>query len=217
MSRREDMDLVVLVPDLDLSGTVRCLLNRPESIGIRPVSFLIDKHPQHDGGCRSDAVQRLRRFIRDYRYGLVIFDKDGSGNPRESRDAIEHDVELQLSRNGWPDRCKAIVIEPELEAWIWNGSEYVAQVLGWKGGYASLRDWLGNRGLWSPETPKPADPKRALEVVLQTTKKPRSASLYRKIAETVDLHHCDHPAFNELKSTLQRWFPRSEITGGSQI
>ena len=53
MSRREGMDLVVLVPDLDLSGTVRCLLNRPESIGIRPVSFSVNRHLRREAGCRA--------------------------------------------------------------------------------------------------------------------------------------------------------------------
>ena len=82
MSRApERTDLVVLVPDLDLSGTVQCLLNRPESIGIRPVSFSVSRHLRRDAGCRAGAAERLREFLRDHRYALVIFDKDGSGDP----------------------------------------------------------------------------------------------------------------------------------------
>ena len=210
MSRaRERTDLVVLVPDLDMAGTVECLLNRPESMGMRSLQFTIRRHPQRDAGCRSDAVESLRAFIHDHRYALVIFDKHGSGNPRESRDAIRNDVELLLSRNGWEDRCRTIVIEPELEAWIWNGSSHVPEIIGWKNDYASLRDWLTGLGLWPSDDPKPSDPKRALESVLRKTRAPRSARLYRRIAETVDLYGCVDPAFNELRATLQRWFPRS--------
>lgn len=209
MSRRDGMDLVVLVPDLDLSGTVRCLLNRPESIEIRPVSFSVSRHLRRDAGCRTGAVERLREFIRDHRYALVMFDKDGSGDPRESRESIRDDVELRLSRNGWEDRCKAIVIEPELEAWIWNGSRHVPQILGWKDNYAGLRGWLMSLGLWGPDDLKPSDPKRALKAVLRKTRTPLSAKLYRRLADTVSVRRCADPAFSEFRATLQRWFPRS--------
>ena len=73
MSRREGMDLMVLVPDLDLSGTVRCLLNRPESIGIRPVSFSVSRHLRRDAGCRTGAVERLREFW-DGRATMPVFE-----------------------------------------------------------------------------------------------------------------------------------------------
>ena len=125
-----------------------------------------------------DAVERLRNFVRDHRYAIVVFDKHGCGNPEESRESVRDAVERSLSRNGWPDRCKAIVIEPELETWIWNRS-------------------------------KPSDPKEALKAVLRKTRKRLSARLYRSLAETVAVHRCLDPAFNELKATLQRWFPRS--------
>ena len=204
---RDHTDLLVLVADLDISVTVQCLLNRPESMGMHAVSFSVRRHPQRDAGCRSDAVERLRMFIRDHRFALVMFDKDGCGDPRESRESIQKDVELRLSRNGWENRCKAIVMEPELEAWIWNGSMHVPEVLGWNGDYTSLREWLASRRLWSPDLLKPSDPKQSLQAVLHSTRTPRSPNLYRRLAETVGVHRCADPAFNELKATLQQWFP----------
>ena len=209
-------DLVVLVSDLDIAGTVECLLNRPASMGTHRVSFSVDRHLQRDSGCRSDAVERLRKFIRDNRYAIVVFDKHGSGNPVESRESIRNDVELALSQNGWEDRCRAIVIEPELESWIWNGSRHVPEILGWQGNYGSLRGWLAGLGLWSSEDPKPSDPKRALRAVLRRTRTPLSAKLYRRLAETVTLDRCVDPAFNEFKSTLRRWFPIPEVTDSSR-
>lgn len=208
----EGTDLVVLVPDLDVAGTVECLLNRPESLGMRAVSFSVTRHLRRDSGCRSGAVERLRQFIRDHRHAIVLFDKHGCGDSRENRESIRDEVELGLSRNGWPDRCKAIVIEPELEAWIWNGSRHVPEILGWKGDYADLRAWLRSRRLWSPDALKPSNPKRALRAVLRQTRTPLSARLYRRIAEAVALHRCVDAAFNELKETLQQWFPRLGTT-----
>ena len=208
MSRApERMDLVVLVPDLDIAGMVEGLLNRPEIVGARPVSFSITRHLRRDSGCRSGAAQRLREYIRDYRYTIVLFDKHGCGDPRELRESIRDDVELRLSRNGWRDRCRAIVIEPELEAWIWNRSREVPSILGWKGDYGSLRNWLTSRRLWSADALKPADPKQALKAVLRMTRNPLSASLYRQLAETVTVRHCVDPAFNEFRATLKQWFP----------
>ena len=207
---RESNDLLVLVPDLDIFKTTQCLLNRPESMGMHRVTFSIRRHPQRDAGCKCDAAESLRMSIRDHRYALVMFDKHGCGSPRASRERIQNDVENHLSQNGWEDRCKAIVIEPELEAWIWNGSSRVPRILGWEGDYASLRDWLENHQLWPTGSLKPADPKQAMEAVLRRKRIPRSSNLYRRLAETVAVDRCADPAFNELKTTLQYWFPRSD-------
>ncbi len=200
----------MLVPDLEIAGTVECLLNRPASMGMHPISFSVNRHLQRDSGCRSDAVDRLRKFIRDHRYAIVAFDKHGCGDPGESRESIRDDVERGLSRNGWEDRCRAIVIEPELETWIWNGSRHVPKVLGWKGDYDSLREWLADLGLWSSNDPKPSDPKRALKAVLRKTRTPQSAKLYRELAGTVAVRRCVDSAFGEFTATLRHWFPRSE-------
>ena len=210
---REPRDVVVLVPDLDIAGTVEGLLRRPESVGTRPVSFSIARHLRRDSGCRARAAERLREYIRDHRYAIVLFDKHGCGDPRESRESIRAEVEQRLSRNGWPDRCRAIVIEPELEAWIWTESRQVPSALGWRGDYRSLRDWLTSRGLWSSGAPKPADPKRALKAVLRTTRRPLSASLYRELADTVTVRRCVDPAFNEFTRTLRSWFPKGDADG----
>lgn len=210
-------DVVVLVPDLDIAATVERLLHRPESIGTRPVSFSITRHLRRDSGCRARAADRLREYIRDYRYAIVLFDKHGCGDPRESRESVRADVEQRLSRNGWPDRCKAIVIEPELEAWIWTESRQVPSALGWSGDYRSLRDWLTSTGLWSPDTPKPADPKRALKAVLRRTRKPLSASLYRELADTVTVRRCVDPAFNEFTQTLRSWFPKEDASRSGNL
>ena len=204
---------MVLVPDLDIAGTVEGLLHRPESIGTRPVSFSITRHLRRDSGCRARAAERLREYIRDHRYAIVLFDKHGCGDPRESRESIGAEVEQRLSRNGWPDRCRAIVIEPELEAWIWTESRQVPSALGWSGDYRSLRDWLTGRGLWSPDAPKPAEPKRAVKAVLRKTSRPLSASLYRELADAVTVRRCVDPAFNEFTRTLRSWFPKGDADG----
>ena len=138
---------------------------------------------------------------------MVIFDKDGCGREDDSRERIQMGVEQDLTSNGWAgDRAKAVVIEPELEAWVWTGSPYVARVLGWPHGYDHLRRWLVDRGLWLEGDAKPTDPKAAMEAVLRQTSKPHSAALFGELAKRTTWRGCQCPAFAELKSTLKRWF-----------
>ena len=203
----EQKDLFVLVADQDLLETMKSLLERPESLGIRPIEYGIDKHLQRDAGCRSDASRRLRPYIGSYRYALVLFDKHGSGRDDESRQDIQDKVEKDLSCNGWENRSKAIVIDPELEAWVWSTSNHVPGILGWEHNYAELKDWLSKSQLWPSDAMKPPDPKKAMKAALREKKRQLSASLFGQLAASVTLHGCADPAFNELRKTLQGWFP----------
>ena len=200
-------DLYVLVADQDMRQSISKLLARPESLQIRPIKYTVERHMQRDPGCRAHAAGRLRPFISKYRHAMVVFDKEGSGQEHESRRQIQHDVERDLSRNGWNNRAKAIVIEPELETWVWNGSNDVPRILGWDSNYTSLRTWLTDKGLFPPDTAKPPDPKTAMKAALQEKRRLLSAALFGELAMTVSLRRCQCPAFRELRTTLQRWFP----------
>lgn len=210
MIGRQETDLLVLVADLDMELTVKNLLGRPASLRIQDIRFRVHRHQNHDPGCRAQAAEFLRRFAPRYRYTMVMFDKEGCGREKQSREDIQYDVERDLARNGWRDRSKAIVIDPELEAWIWNGSDEVAHALGWNSNYASLRTWLGETGIFPENDSKPRDPKRAMKSVLNKTRARRqpSAALFGSLAASVSLNRCQCPAFNEFKGTLQHWFPK---------
>ena len=200
-------DLLVLVADLDIEQAIRGLLGRPHSLNISEVEFEVRRHPGRDSGCRSGAVEFLRSFLGSYRYALVVFDLHGSGNI-QSRVDIRNRVEDGLSRNGWDGRARAIVIEPELEEWVWTASQGVAEVLGWKGSYASLREWLHTQELWPEGSGKPCDPKAAMKLTMYKSRSRRSSRKFYELATRVSLEHCEDPAFNELRTTLRAWFPR---------
>lgn len=134
-----------------------------------------------------------------------MFDRDGSGDP-SPRETIQTSVEAELSSNGWPHRSKAIVIDPELEAWIWGSSPHVARLLGWQTNEV-LRSWLRERGLWPESEAKPPDPKTAVHRALRIQNQHPSASLFGDVAHRAGLSRCQDPAFRELRSTLQEWFP----------
>lgn len=201
-------DLFVLVADVDMVATVKGLLGkRCESLGIRPIDFDVERHIGRDSGCRIGAAERLRGYRDGYRYALVMFDKDGSGKELETREAIQNEVEGSLRDSGWLDRSKVIVIEPELEAWVWNGSPHTPRVLGSPREYEELQTWLRRRDLWPNGLFKPPDPKQAMLRVLKANRVQRSPDLYRRMSSAVSLRRCRDPAFLELRATLRQWFP----------
>ncbi len=201
-------DLVVLVADNDIAETMRALLqSRQTSLGIRPVEFDILPVRPRDGRCRAHAVEYLRREASAYRHAIVVFDRHGCGRETESRTAIEDQVERDLSRNGWEGTAKAVVIDPEIEQWVWSGSTEVARVLHAQGDYAALQRSLRSAGLWPQGAPKPPDPKQAMKQVLRQTRTPPSPVMFRRLAEKVSLRRCQCPAFGKFKDTLASWFP----------
>lgn len=200
-------DLFALVADQDMVETLKALLNRPQSLGIRPIKSEVQRHLGRDPGCRTDAGRRLPLHLRRYHKAIVMLDKHGCGREDSSREDIQHEIERDLARNGCGDRAKAVVIDPELEAWIWTGSKHVAGVLGWQGeDYEGLKNWLMDRGLWSAGAAKPSDPKAAMQALLRKTRKAHSAALFGELARRTTLRHCQCPAFAELKQVLRAWF-----------
>ena len=201
-----NVDLFVLVADLDMANALEGLLSRSGDLGIRDVTFDIRRHPDRDSGCRTGSVEYLRPYLNRYDHALIVFDRHGCGDNRPRQD-IQRYVDDRLARNGWERRAKAIVIDPELEAWTWSASPAVSRILGWGGRYPALRRWLGGQGLWPRGHSKPPEPKRAMREVMQHRRIRLSARRFSELAENTDFDGCQDPAFNELRQTLQAWFP----------
>ena len=164
----DSVDLVVLVADKDLEEAVKALFPRIDDLKLRPFRFEVRRHPNRDGGCRTGAANFLRPFLTRYRRSLVLFDRDGCGS-RLSRAEIQRSVNDDLFRNGWADRTKVIVIEPELEAWVWGDLRQTSRILGWGEDIGVLRRHLGSQGLWERHGTKPPDPKRAMRAAMERT------------------------------------------------
>lgn len=199
-------DVFALVADKSMEQAFEGLLAQHEELRIRQIRYDIEVHPNHDAGCRKNAVGMLRPYITGYRYALVVFDHHGCGS-RASRKNLQQEVQENLERNGWENRCKVIVIEPELENRVWAPSGKVSEILGWGSDFRALRKWLQTRGLWSDNDPKPSDPKRAMQEALRYKRVRRSSTLFKRIANISQLQDCRDPAFIELRETFQDWFP----------
>ncbi len=202
-------DLIILAADKNMEQTVRSLLGRTESLRIQALQFDIFIHPAKDPGCRDDAHTFLRAFSSRYKRALVMLDRDGCGKEALPRTELELEIEQRLACNGWNDRAAAIVIEPELEIWVWSDSPVVDTAVGWPVGDVRLRDALVDAGFLLDGATKPADPKGAMEYALGKSKIPRSSSIYSQIARSVSVKRCEDPSFIKFKTVLQSWFPSS--------
>ena len=200
-------DIFALVADKDMEQVFEGLLAQHEELRIRQIRYNIEVHPNHDSGCRTHAVPLLRPRLNSHQYALLVFDHHGCGKENLSREQLQKDVRKNLERNGWENRCKVIVIEPELENWVWARDRKVSEVLGWGSDFRALRQWLQEHRLWLNNDPKPSDPKRAMQEALRHKRVRRSSTLFKRIADISQPQHCRDPAFIELRETLQRWFP----------
>lgn len=164
------MDLVCVVADKQIRAALSGLLERPRALGIRPITKEILLHPEHDPGCFHRPALILRGYRQAAEHALILLDHDWDGVPTTSGADLEARIDEKLGSAGMADWAAPVVIDPELEAWVFGASPHVAEALGWTDP-ASLRETLEQRGIWKLDALKPADPKAALEYVLGRTGK----------------------------------------------
>lgn len=201
-------DLVVLAADKNMQFALNGALQRSEALGIRPITFEFLVHPGRDGGARSSGADVLRSVHRQFEHALLIFDFDGCG-AKAGQTAL--DVEAQLDAElslMWQDKAKAIVIDPELETWVWGLDNALQTALGWPLPQ-SIRTWLTEHGYSVGANGKPDEPKAAFEALVPVHKMPRSSAIYESITSKISLATCQDEGFRRLKQALRHWFPAS--------
>lgn len=200
-------DLKVVVADKDMQATFAGLLTRHQSLGIRPL--LLDPqsplvHSGHDPGCWKGGPELLAIEHQHFRHGLLALDWEGC-NSNRSADDTRRELQERLERLTTPGWASVIVLQPELESWVFAGSTEVDRALGWQPG--TLTPWLEQQGHLQPGQAKPARPKEAVEHAMVEKRQPRSSSVYRQLSQSVGFNRCTDQAFADLKTTLQQWFP----------
>jgi hypothetical protein len=125
---------------------------------------------------------------------------NGSFGAKTIRDRITKRLE-----ESW-EQFIVIVIEPELEAWVWQDNPNVARALKCP---IDFRAILAASGHWPVGSPKPPDPKAAVEYMRRHYRADGSKAAFRRLAETVSVRGCQDPAFNYLCDTLRAWFPEA--------
>src|SRR5438309_1338713 len=71
-----------------------------------------------DPGTYTTGEKLLTPFQKLHRHAILMLDADWDGSP--GAETIRTDLTERILASGWSaDAFKVIVIEPELEAWIW--------------------------------------------------------------------------------------------------
>lgn len=200
-------ELVVLAADLDIEQAVKGLFTRPQALRIRPVrpQFARDTLAGHDGGTFKRAHTVLEPFGSDPRcHALVLFDRAWDGAPSSDPKLLAEDVEQRLEPV-WGKRARCVVLDPEIEAWVFSDSPHVDRTLGFAEG--ELRTWLREKGHWPAGQLKPGDPKTAMRQALRHSHIKPSAALFYELASKVGLDRCIDPGFRTFLEVLRNWFP----------
>jgi hypothetical protein len=201
-------DLIVLVADKDMAFTIRALLARWQAFRIRQLAFDVQIHPQHDAGVRSQCDTYLRPFQQQYHFALVLFDRSGSGAEDRTAEEIETEAEARIGQAGWSGRSGVIVLDPELEAWVWSASTRVDEVPGWSSRVPDLRSWLVDQKYCIDKGDKPARPKEAMESAMRKSGVRWSSAVFKSLAESVSVQGCSDRAFQKFRNIIQTRFPQ---------
>lgn len=198
-------DLVILTADKNARFALEGALQRHKSLNIRPIECEFQVHTGRDGGARTTGPQLLAIERRQFSHALLVLDFEGCGAEVKGAISIEDELNDRL-KPLWGDHAKAIVVEPEVDVWMWGADNAIREVIGWSFP-GPLRDWLANKEFGFQENGKPVRPKEAFDAALRAAKQPRSSALYKKIAAKLSLSRCKDPAFLRLRQYLSAWFP----------
>lgn len=211
MSDTTMLDFVILVPGKDERETFSGLLSsRRESLKIRLVQYEILVHPRRDSGCFHEAPDVLQPYQRRARYSLVVLDHEGSGQEACSAEEVVTDLKRRMEISGWSGRTEILLLQPELENWVWSQSPEVERAIGWQGHDPPLRRWLTTQQWWPTGELKPPRPKECLQAALREVRMRRSSAIYRQLAENVGLDRCQDEGFLAFRQLIQTWFPAAE-------
>ena len=207
-------DCMFYVADMNMVETFKGFLTRQQfhqSLGcgrfaFDPLKDLARAAGQTDGGLWRRAGGLCKGYLQTHRHLVVCLDRDFGGSPGQAQ--VRQDVEQQLLAAGWNQgQFAVLVIDPELEQWIWQDSPHVESALKYASP-PSLRQLLMNSGDWPAGQIKPNNPKEVLErLVDQNLRGNRSSTIYSKITSRISVMNCVDGEFLVLRAALQGWFP----------
>ena len=209
-------DCVFLLADSNMKGTFEGFLSREVfhlGIGCDPFQFaanedLVVASGDNDPGLFTRGHELLRPYQHTHRHAIMVLDAAWDGSPGAER--IREKVSVNMLESGWErDQFHVVVINAELEVWIWQKNPHVATALGFDSVDALMADTLLVNA-WIRGQAKPNDPKETLEAILKKKRIPRSSSIYKRITSKVSVSQCQDSAFLAMVETLRSWFP--EVT-----
>lgn len=204
-------ELIILVADGTMEAVFHAFFGRERwdlTLGCGPFDLWPQEDIFHDtlhtdGGVHKRAHELLRPYLNTHNRALVVIDQQFGGD--RPADEVRREILDRLEKNGWRGRCEIVVIDPELEVWLWQDKPQVSQALNFSG--PSLRAHLKETGEWPEDTVKPLDPKASLQTLIKPHRALKTKVVYSRIAKSVSVAGCTDQAFGRLASALRTWFP----------
>jgi len=207
-------ELVILTADGTMNAVFKAFFERPMwhltlqcgTFDIWAEEDIFNLPGKTDGQLHKNAHELLRPYQRTHIRALVVLDQQfGGERPAEE---IRQEILRNLNRSGWDDRCEVVVIDPELEVWLWQDKPQIAQAVRFPGG--SLRNHLREEGLWPQDQHKPDMPKKTIQALMKQHRAGAPIVVYPKIAKSVGVSGCQDSAFGIFRERMQAWFPAED-------
>ena len=161
-----------------------------------------------DGGIWKHAHANLAPFRKQYKRAVIVLDADFEPHP--GAQTLQKDISDGMIESGWEaDRFCVVVIQPELEAWLWAPNVNVAKAFGHPN-FEDLQAALSGEGLWSAGSTKPHDLKRARDRATKLGGKKTGGPIFKGVFGGISRRACDlceEPGFIAMRSALKTWFP----------
>lgn len=218
-----------LVADGQTETTIKAFFNRTDfckklKVGPFEVGDMDIEKVGNDAEVFYRAADRARSRLKTHQKLVVILDEAWDDKRAPDAATIKERLTQDLYAKGWEyDRFVVIVIQPELENWIWNDTAHMHRVFRFDQipGFTSARDYFreakvdsaGKRCHWPEQASKPTNPKEALHMLCRESRAKPDAAKYADVVCGVNVLRCQEPGFQELLATLRRWFgAESEIS-----
>jgi hypothetical protein len=205
-------DLLLYVADADAQAFMNSLLNKPLALGIRQITFDIERHPQRDSGMVQSGAELARMKKSQYQKALLTWDHHGSGRDhRQSPEQVREEIQNKLDSYTFRGNSSVTIFVPELEQWLWYSEN--ALISHCSITTDQLRKWLDERSNKLGKTVdelKTEQPKELFEYVmrdrLKRTISPRDFAEIGRRAGVNQLMACE--SFRSIVDVLRNWFPQ---------
>lgn len=205
-------DLLIYVADADAQAFMNSVLNKPLALGIREITFDIERHPLRDSGMVQSGPELTRMKKGRYQKALLTWDHHGSGRDhRQSPEQVRCEIQNKLDSYTWSGNSSVTILVPELEQWLWHSENALLSYCRISPDQLNL--WLTERSGKlgkSVESLKAEQPKELFEYMmrerLKRTISPRDFAEIGNRAGVRGLMKCD--SFCSIVNTLRVWFPQ---------
>ncbi|MBF0460837.1 MAG: hypothetical protein HQL87_05515 [Magnetococcales bacterium] len=203
-------DLFVLTADADALAVMRQVLSRHYSLGIREITYEVDRHTGRDAGMIHTGPALVQFKKGEFKHVLLLWDHQGSGKECMNLNTVQNNMTSQLDGFTWKDNNLVIAVMPELEEWLWHNPEALLKHLDITEN--ELNVWLtefAKKAGNDIDSLRRAQPKEMFEHLVYKKKQGKPGpDDFDKIASIASLTQWQQSAsFRAIVEGLRQWFP----------